>query len=110
MTGQIEQSAHWNERKDLPLLGSGFHSCWPCHEGLPRFPWRSRSGEALFEIVTAWGLRAKAWIDDSHEFMAEGAKWVIAEGRHRRNIDQIQVAAWRRISGCSALSQGHRLF
>jgi hypothetical protein len=74
MAKNPEQSPHWTERQNLSLLSEGFHSCWPCHEGLPKFPW-SIDGKALFEVVTAWGLRTEAWLDDSREFMAEGVEW-----------------------------------
>lgn|GEM_PF-2713604 len=96
--GKGEQSGHWDERHKLPLLTSGFHDCWPCREGFPVFPWHSQS-EALFEIVTAWGLRTEAWIDDSREFSAEGLEWTIREGsnKRRRNVNEMQVACWRRI-------------
>lgn len=105
--GNNEQSEHWNERQNLTLLKSGFHDCWPCREGFPTFPWHSeKQSETLFEIVTAWGLRAEAWIDDSREFMAEGLEWTICEGpRKRRNVEEIQVACWRRIPGRSVPRQ-----
>ncbi|HEU5121490.1 MAG TPA: hypothetical protein VFT59_01485 [Candidatus Saccharimonadales bacterium] len=96
--GDNEQSEHWDERHDLPLLQSGFHDCWPCREGFPVFPWHSKNRtEALFEIVTAWGHRTEAWIDDTREFMAEGLEWIIQEGNRTRNVEAIQVACWRRI-------------
>ncbi len=66
MAKNPEQSPHWAERMNLPLLSEGLHPCWPCHEGLPKFPWRSNDGK-LFEVMTAWGLLTQAWIDDTRE-------------------------------------------
>lgn len=98
--GCIEQSEHWELRKDLPELAKGFHKCYPCDEGFPVFPWHSDEplNKPLFEIMTAWGLRTEAWINDSREFSAEGLEWTIFEDQVIRNVPEIQVAAWRRIS------------
>lgn len=98
----IEQSEHWDERQGLPLLETGFHDCWPCQEGFPTFPWHGR--QALFEIVTVWGLRTEAYIDDAREFSAEGLEWTIYEGPGKscpKNVPEIRVACWRRIPGRS---------
>lgn len=100
--GNTEQSEHWDQRQGLPLRSSGFHDCWPCQEGFPVFPWHDRGRRPLFEIVTAWGLRTEALIDDTREFSAEGLEWTIPDGPGRtKNVPEIRVACWRRIPGRS---------
>lgn len=96
-----EESPNWQYAKRLRLLSEGFYSGHPYHEGFPRYPWSLDGGRPLFEIVTAWGLRAEAFIDSSREFRSEGLEWVIRIGRRTRHLPQDQVAGWRRIPGRS---------
>lgn len=98
MPGQaVEQSSSWAARQRLPLRTSGHHGCWPCDEGFPRKPWGYAS-ERLLQVVTSWGLKGEAWIDDTDPSRPE---WVVMDGRRALRIPDIQVACWQRIPGRS---------
>jgi hypothetical protein len=92
-----EQSKGWDEAVKLPETDGKFHSgCWPANEGLPGHPWRNSTDKPLFEVVTVWGLRTDAKIDDTTQYTNDGVKWAILEEGRYRSIPTQQIAGWLR--------------
>jgi len=95
----LETSPRWELYKDLVYLPDGFHDI----SGDEPFP-RNRHGK--FEVITTWGERFIACIDETHPVREQ--EWntnPFPQGSPSRlkfmmngYVRSFHVAAWRRIS------------
>jgi len=88
-----EQSRNWHLVSRQ--AGSFIHDDWPFNEGWPR---TGPQDGATYEILLRDGTLARARIDFSTQYRAEGLRWEVLEGSGIRSPSSAIVFAWKRIS------------